>query len=777
MRISQIQIRPRALLFTWCALSLLTLVGQSSPRAQGSAADAESGQPANAVSNHEKPRRETGEAEPAPGDFETKLVDFDTQIVPILTKAGCNAGACHGSAAGRGGFRLSLFGGRPEDDYAAIVHDFAGRRANLAQPPASLVLLKPTGMLEHGGGVRLEWEGSNHKLIERWIAEGARRLESTRLEEFSITPASSVISNTEPSVRLQAFATFSDGTQRDVTAWTVFTPADPAAVEIESTQADLDEEDPATALSVRAAVRRPGQHTVIARYLDRVVPVELLLPVGAAPVSLDWQTANNPVDRHVLKKLEALQLRPSDGADDATYLRRLTLDLIGRLPTPNDIIGFQTSVDTLGRAAARESLVGQLLASDEFTDYWTLRFAKLLRIRSTPGDKNGAAAFAGWVHDSIASSQPLDEMARALLQSEGDTHEIGPANFYRVAADARLQAEYTSELLMGARLRCANCHNHPLDRWTQDDYHGLAAIFAQVQAGRFVETNPRGEVTHPATGEPAVQRIPGEDVVSEGTNGRTQLARWLTAADNPYFARVWVNRLWKAMMGRGLVDPTDDLRATNPATHPELLNQLAAHFVAGGYDIRETLRLIATSETYAASPAPADADATSLAFYVYANPKSLEAEVLADAVSDVTGVWTSYGEYPEGKRAITIYDGAVDAPALDTLGRCVRDESCETTDVQTLRGLASKLHFLNGDWINDRLVDSRGRLRQLLGKDETDAVIVNDFYQLAFSRTATAAEEEYWLAILKETDQAQRPAVLEDFVWALLNSQAFTHNY
>lgn len=699
-------------------------------------------------------------------------VDFDTQIVPIFTKAGCNAGACHGSAAGRGNFHLSLFGGRPQDDYAAVVHEFSGRRVNLTNPAASLVLQKPTGMQDHGGDVRLDYEGSDAKLLERWIAEGAKRLERAHLVAFHVSPESVVLdADSREPIRLQARAEFSDGTKQDVTHWTVFTAADPAAVEITG-----DAQGAEGGGSVFATVQRPGQHVVIARYLDRVVPLELLSPVGQKPVNLDWQNAANLVDRHVLKKLTALRLQPAPLADDATFLRRVTLDLTGRLPTPEERDTFLKQC-AANSAVARLTTVNRLLASPQFTNFWTFRFAQLLRIRSAPKDTRGADMFSGWVYDQMANARPLDEMVRDLLLASGNTHQVGPANFYRVSADARLEAEYASELLMGARLRCANCHNHPLDRWTQDDYHGLAAIFAQVQSGQIIQENPRGQVTHPATGEPAVRRIPGEDFISDDQNGREALAAWLLADDNPYFARAWVNRLWKFTMGRGLVEPTDDLRATNPATHPELLAMLTADFVEHGYDIRHTLRMIVTSDAYAAGSAPANADATSLAFYVYATPKALPAEVLADATSDVTGVWSGYVGYPAGTRAINIYDGAVTTPALEILGRCARDESCETTDVEAQRGLASKLHFLNGDWINDRLADSTGRLRKLVDGQASDAQIVREFYLRAFTREPSTAELNYWTQAITEAGPAGRQAVLQDFAWSVLNSQAFTHNY
>ncbi len=362
-------------------------------------------------------------------------------------------------------------------------------------------------------------------------------------------------------------------------------------------------------------------------------------------------------------------------------------------------------------------------------------------------------------------------MARELLVATGDTHEYGPANFHRGARNARAEAEFVSELFLGARLRCANCHNHPLDRWTQDDYHGLAAVFAKLERGRQVRVGRRGDVTHPRTGEPAAPRIPGVRFLDANADGRQELADWLTSETNPYFAKAFVNRLWKAMMGRGLIEPTDDLRETNPATHPRLLEELANDFAEHGYHLRHTLRLIAGSDAYARSAAPAPGNAADDRFYSHAAMRPLAPEVLADALAQVTGVAEKYGDLPLGTRAISLPHPGVKSEALDILGRCDRQDSCESTSGDA-GGLPMRLHLLNGALINQKITADAGRLSQLIKEGRGNEPIVEEFYLRALGRRPRQTERAYWKQKLPETG-AERRKALEDFLWSLLNCKEF----
>ena len=685
-------------------------------------------------------------------------VDFDTQIIPVLTRAGCNVGSCHGAAAGRGGFHLSLLGGDAAADHEAIVYEFEGRRINLARPGQSLVLAKPTGSLSHEGGEVLEFEGPGAKLLEDWIAAGARRINARRLVRVDVQPETSVLETVGTKVPLRVTAHFDDGRADDVTAVTVFTSGDPAAVAI----------DPNTAV---ATVLRRGLHVVIARYLDRVIPIRLTLPLSDTPVDLAQEPRHNFVDDEILKTLAVLRLPVSPAADDATFLRRVRLDLTGRLPNRDEIDAFLADRS----ADKRERLVDRLLQGDDFVDYWTYRLSVLLRIQPVPNDKEGAMAFHRWVREQIQQRIPLDEVARTLVTAIGDTHVVGPANFSRTAGDARAQAELISQVFLGARLQCANCHNHPLDRWTQDDYHGLAAVFARLDRGQVVTIASRGAVTNLRTGEPAVPRIPGVRYLETEADGRPEFANWLTSKDNPLFSRALVNRLWRGMFGRGLVEPADDLRDTNPATHPDLLKRLADDFVQHHYDLRHTLRVVALSAAYGRSGVTSPANQADDRFYSHAYRRPLEPEVLADAFADVTEVSDRYGDEPIGTRATALFDPRTPAESLDILGRCSRQASCE--GMTASGGLPTKLHQLNGELINRKVTAPDGRLQSHIAAGLTDEKILTDFYLRAFSRPPTEVELNHWQKRLASASKSERAEGLEDIVWGLLNCSEFCLNH
>jgi hypothetical protein len=694
---------------------------------------------------------------------DTAAVDFDTQIMPVFTKAGCNTGACHGAAIGRGGFKLSLYGGDPAADYEAIVHQLEGRRINLARPRSSLLLTKPSERLEHGGGRRLEWDGPRAKLLESWIAAGAPRLKARRLTRLGVTPQREIIDRLGRKTHLRATAHFDDGSRADVTPWTVFTPADADAVNIDDDTAE-------------AIVRRRGQNIVIARYLDRVVPLELIVSLGERAVDLSGKPRRNFIDDHVLKTLETLRLPPSPPADDAAFLRRLRLDLTGRLPTPEEVREFSAQRSMTKRV----DLVDRWLKSSEFVDFWTYKFAKLLRIRDLGREPQVAETLHGWLREQVAADAPLDQIARTLLTATGDSHQHGPAGFYRLAGGPREQAEYVSELFLGVRLRCANCHNHPLDRWTQDDYHGLAAIFARLETGRHVRLGLRGDVTHPGTGEAAVARIPGIALppsAAGSADHRIALADWLTAKDNPYFARAMVNRLWKSLMGRGLIEPTDDLRETNPASHPELLQKLADDFAQHGFRIRHTLRWIATSAAYGRSSAVLPENRMDDRFYSHALERALEPEVLLDAIVDVTGVPEIFPDQRLETRAIALIHPGVPSPALDILGRCDRRDTCESGGAPA-GGLSAKLHLLNGPLVNEKITSRRGRLHALIEAAKSNEEIVAEFYVRALGRSPQPEETSHWSRAFKGAGgTTPRMQALEDFVWSLLNCREFRTNH
>ncbi|MCG9126048.1 DUF1553 domain-containing protein [Candidatus Poribacteria bacterium] len=696
-----------------------------------------------------------------------EVIDFENDLIPIFTKFGCNAGACHGSAAGRGELNLSLFGGNPQADYQAIVRQFSGRRINLIYPDESLVILKPTAQTKHGGGQVLNENEEAVKLLLNWIKQGARYETQSELVRVEITPVQQIIRDLDNSIQLQAIAHFSDGTTMDVTQWTVFTPEDTSAIEIDA--------DTSTAKMVR-----PGRHIILARYLTEVVPIEFIAPLNTTPIDntdlnqLSSKTGDTVIDGEIQKLLSILRLPASSTADDATFLRRITLDLTGRLPVPDQVINFLENKDT----GKRETLVDTLLQSEEFNEYWTLQLAKLLRIGGQNGNSQGTLVYHKWLEQQIEDGIGYDQIARSVILATGDSHQVGPANFYRTNRSAGEQAEFLSELFMGARLRCANCHNHPLDKWTQDDYHGLTAILTKVDGNeQVVKVKQNAEVIHPATLETALPRIPGDRYLVSDVDGRAELVNWLTDGDNPYFAKAFVNRLWKAMMGRGLVEPVDDFRSTNPATHPELLIELADDFVLHGYDLRHTLKRIALSDAYARSSNSLPENVNDDRFYSHALKKPLPPEVLADAISDVLDVPDLYGDEPEGTRAVALIDPDTQSEALDILGRCGRESSCETTNAST-DGLKRKLHLFNGELLNARIGVIGGRLDKLIESNKLPKEIIEVFYLAALNRLPTETERLFWqqhIDIYASAGSQQR--VLEDMVWSLLTCNEFVMNH
>lgn len=686
-------------------------------------------------------------------------IDFDTQIIPVLTKSGCNAGACHGAAAGRGGLHLSLFGSRPEDDYAAIVTALEGRRVNRARPEQSLVLLKPSGELEHGGDIALAVGTPTERLLRDWLVSGAGRGSKRNLTHFKIVPREVTLHELSERSTLHAFARFDDGPEVDVTPWTVFTSVDADSLVLDEATASLQ-------------ARRRGQHLVIARFLNRVLPIQITVPLAEQALSHRLESKANFIDEEIDGRLEELGLSPAETTDDLRYLRRVTLDLTGRLPELQTVDNFVKDK----HATKRLHLVDRLLSSDEFVEYWTFLIARQLRLHGLPNETAGVAAYSDWIRQQLATDAGWDKMAHELLTATGDSHLIGPANFGRMVGDARAQAELVGELFLGARLGCANCHNHPLDKWTQDDYHGLAAIFARLERGRHVSLASRGAVTNPRTSQPAVARLPGERDLPAECDQLGELSDWLTGSGRMIFARATVNRLWHAMFGRGLVDPVDDMRDTNPASHPRLLDRLARDFIAHDYNLRHSLRLIAMSETYMRAEVVHASDLGNEQFYSSISRRPLSAEVLADAIADVTDVPLQIESGPSGTRAIQLLDPLLSSTSLDALGRCNRGAGCSSPPPAN-PSMATQLHLINGPLINRALIEPRGRLHTMLKAGSSDGEIIEEFYLRALGCPPTEQELAEWIDRVTATDPSERIRRLEDFLWSLLNSQQFRQNH
>jgi hypothetical protein len=684
-------------------------------------------------------------------------VQFHRDVVPILTKAGCNGGGCHGAAAGRGGFHLSLYGSDPLVDYRSIVQQMKGRRVNLARPAESLLLLKPTGQLDHEGDFRFDEESPSAKILKTWISQGAEQGTAAKVASLEVQPSFHQFTGLEQSHQLKAISHFADGTSKDVTSWTVFSSSDPSALTIDERQ--------------RMTIRRRGWHVTTARYLDQVVAIETILPWREETIDVK-KHSHNFIDTRIDQRLDALRIATSDRSSDEQFLRRLFLDLTGRLPTPQQVKRF---IDDR-RPDKDSALIDHLVQSEAFVEYWTHWTANVLRIHSNSPNKTGIRVYHEWVEQQWRESTPYNEVVSQLINSLGDSHKLGPPNFYRSANDARGQAELVSELFLGVRLRCANCHDHPLDHWKQDDYHGLAAIFAKIQRGQTVRLGAAGEVTHPRTGNAAIARIPGQSFLASTTDHRRSLAKWITAPENPYFSKAIVNRIWKQFMGRGLVEPVDDIRDTNPPTHPKLLNDLAKNLSDNNFDLRTTIKLICNSAAYRRSSVAIKDNEFDKLFYSHMPTKQLSGEVLADIICDVTGKSSTYGEQPVGTRAIQLYDGTIPSKSLDLLGRCSRKESCESGAAAS--GLSRQLHLINGPLINAKLIARDGRLHKMLDSQISRKQLVQQWYLRCLCREPSANELKYWIDRLEDTrDNRDYVATLEDFVWSLLVCKEFTTNH
>lgn len=691
--------------------------------------------------------------------------DFQTQILPLLTRLGCNSGACHGAAAGRGEFRLSLFAADPDADLHAMTVERHSRRINLARPELSLLLKKACGQLNHGGGQILEPTSSETQLLLDWIRNGATSSATRTNCTLQITPPDFHAAHVPASTPLQITATFSDGSSLDVTQFCRITSTDTSAVTVSDDNV--------------ATILRPGQHHIIIRYLDQTQMLRLQSPFSSMPPASTPSSALDLIDQHVQLTLHQLGLPAAAPATSEVWIRRLYLQLSGTLPVPSMVLQLAAN-DT---PDLRRRMIDDLFDSPAFTDYWTLQLAQLLQLHSLPNEPEAFTASAEWLRQAVAADQPLDEIVRQILLANGDSHTNGAAGFSRMTADARSQAEFVGQAFAGISLGCANCHNHPLDRWTQDDFHGFAAIFAPIDRGRIVRFTGRGDVTNLRTSEPAAPRIPGLQYLDRKGDHRAAVAAWLTSGTSPPLAQNLVNRLWKHLFGQGLIEPVNDLSLTNPATHPELLQALTSELIRDHWSLRAILRKMVLSEawgrssvkpgTVASNPSPEAALHTAeIRFLARRCVLPMPPEILADAVADVLGVPLELSPQT-AVRAVHVLDPARPAADLDVLGRCRRMNGCVLSNPQTELPLAAQLHLLNGSLINSRITAPTSRLQQMLLAGQTDSEIITCCTLHALSRNPTPAELLTWQQQLSSNNPAERRQQLEDFFWSLLNSQEF----
>jgi hypothetical protein len=710
-------------------------------------------------------------------------VSFTRDVMAVLSKAGCNMGTCHGNQNGKGGFKLSLRGENPDADFVTLTREQVGRRVNTVQAESSLLLLKPTMSVPHEGGKRFDDDSPEYDLLRRWIAAGMPRTpnDEPALQSLEVTPLEQFIVEPADSVQLHAVAKFADGATRDVIRMACF----------EASQ-------PTVNISVNGLIRRErfGEVTVTVRYLDRQVPVRLAFLPARPGFVAKISPAANFIDEAVFAKLGLLRMNPSEICDDATFVRRACLDLLGVVPSAaeaREFVGDQ-------RLDKRQRLIDELLTRPEFADFWALKWADLLRVEEKTLDRKGVATFHAWIRESLATNKPLDVFVRELIAARGSTYEQPPSNFYRAMRDPITRAETVAQVFLGTRLQCAKCHNHPFDRWTQTDYYGWANQFSQVKY-EVLENNRRDrndshefdgeqlvligdgkDVEHPGLGQPIKPRFLGTRNSELGTSSDRLLnvADWLTSPHNRRFAEAQVNRIWFHLLGRGIVDPIDDFRATNPPSNPALLAALTDDFITHQFDVRHLIRTIMASRTYQLSSEPNDTNREDESNFSHAVIRRLSAEQLADSFSRALDATLDFNGYPAGTRAaqlagVRAFRRRESNPSsgdqlLTMFGKPPRLQACECerADDPTL---SQTFQMVSGPILNDLLARSENRLHDwLAAKSEPDALI-DDVFWTILNRAPLPTERAAAQKHLSSSEN--RRASLEDVVWSLLSSPEF----
>lgn len=712
-------------------------------------------------------------------------VRFGTDVVPILTKLGCNGGGCHGKATGQNGFKLSLFGFEPEFDYDALVTDARGRRLTTVAPERSLLLLKATSRVPHGGGRRLDESSDDYRMLRDWIAQGATapREDDPQLVRIELSPREHILA-THSSQSLRVTAFFSDKTSRDVTRQAVYQSNEPniAAVEADG------------------LVKTGSQHglvSVMARFGEQIATFHAAVPFAsdsakmtAAQKQLDQlepKLGASSFDRPLLRQWRRLGVVPSAPADDATFLRRATIDICGSLPTSEEVAEYLA--DT--RSDKRARLIDRLLERPEYASYFALKWADILQNRgagySTSKQRAGATLFAAWIRDSLAANKPYDRFVSEIITASGSQNENPPAIWYRSVRKSPEYVESVAQAFLGVRVQCAQCHHHPTERWSQSDYFGLAAVFSRVgRKGGFADAEvptdeiiflkERGDVLHPRTGAILKPRPLGGSEFSLGLHDdpRGSLARWMTSADNPFFARTMANRMWAHFLGRGIVHPIDDARSTNPPSNPELLDALAQDFIASGFDMKHLIRVITSSYAYGLESTPHPGNAGDTQTFARFYPRRVTAEVLLDGISQVLDVPTNFPGVPAGTRAIELPDENVAAHFLDVFGRPARMSACECERVDS-PALTQALELVNSSEIQRKLTEKTGYAQRLATSDKSHADLANEMFLRVLARRPRPDELKAAVDFL--ASEPDRVEACRSLLWSLLATNEFLFNH
>ncbi|MBB77088.1 MAG: hypothetical protein CMJ75_21490 [Planctomycetaceae bacterium] len=705
-------------------------------------------------------------------DLETyPPIDFQNDIMPLFSKRGCNSGGCHGKQSGQNGFKLSVFGFDARADYVALLKEARGRRIFPAAPERSLLLRKAIGTVPHGGGARMPAGSLDAELLTQWIYQGMPwgSANAPRVTHIEIDPAERVLrAGTEQQLRVTAI--FNNGHRRDVTSEAAYT-----------SNAELVAQTNQTGRI--ATGKRPGEAAITINYMGHVGAARMLIPRSQGDNETADTPAHNRIDELVLDKLNKLRITPSELCDDATFFRRIHLHTLGSLPDPSALRSFLKDTSSDKRRLA----VDRVLKRNEYTDYWTLKWADIMMVNAETLGERGAYALHTWLRRQFATNRPYDEWVRELLTASGNSGKYGPVNFFRGEQTKEDLTKTISQAFLGIRMDCAQCHHHPFEKWGQEDFYGMAGFFNGLEKKTLNDSNPydnaadrelvyhRGfqATQHPTTGVPVPMRAPGGPVITaemvDDQDPRVFLADWATAADNPYFARLVVNRIWKSFMGRALVEPEDDLRSTNPATNEPLLDYLAEQIVSTGFDLKAVMRMIMQSRTYQLSSETNATNRDDNQNFSHFVVKRLPAEVLLDAISEATGTPDSFDGMPKGTRAIQLWDNRMPSYFLETFGRSERKSPCECAK-SSEPTMAQALHLMNAPEIDAKISHPAGRLAVLYAQALPDEKLVEELCLAVLGRFPGEKEKKVAGTLFRDYP---RPQAAEDFLWTLLNSYDF----
>lgn len=695
---------------------------------------------------------------------------FRNQVQPVLSKAGCNAGACHGAAAGQNGFRLSLRGYDDENDFIALTRQAFGRRVNPADPGRSLLLLKATGAIPHKGGKRFEVDSREYRIVADWIAAGTPPPDEKdpRIQRIELAPSHVVLTN-GASQQIKATAFFSDGRTEDVTRWVKYSAANASVTQVDD--------------QGLVKVVGHGEGAITGWYLSRIAVATVSVPFTHELKSDVFTQAprRNFLDDLVLKKLESLRIPPSGPASDSEFIRRAFIDTLGVLPTAEESRAFLAD----SNPEKRDRLIENLFERPEFVDYWAYKWSDVLLVSSKKLQPSSMWSFYSWLHDNVAANTPWDQLVRRIVTAQGSTVQNGAANFFVLHDNPADVSENVSQAFLGMSINCARCHNHPMEKWTNDQYYQMANLFSRVRTKngrgdgeRIVFAAASGDLVQPLKGRPQTPApLDGTAISLEHPGDRREhLADWLVSPGNPYFTRAIVNRVWANFFAVGLVESVDDLRVTNPASNEELLEAASKFLAENRYDLRALMRLILQSATYQRDSLPLPENREDSRFYSRYYPRRLMAEVLLDAYSQVTGAPTEFKGYAKGMRAIQLPDSKVDSYFLASFGRPERDKtcSCERTSEPSVTQV---LHIFNGDSMNKKLAAPDNVIARRLTDKTPVPELIDHAYLAALSRLPTEEEKVQIRGAFEGVESGQLRPVIEDVYWALLSSKEFIFNH